>query len=417
MRAALARRRVSGGGGGGGGGGTDFTSLTNWSRPTSLATTPTANRKPFTTSAGLTSALNGMVAGDYIYYAGTSGSPLVISSSSSVPFPMTGHNPSANVTIDFGTVSTTQIDAWSPGASSASAGNYVKFAYTGTSNITNAMTLMNCSNLTIYGGYFTTQTSTTVGGVGCINEAPLSNINWYDAYVSNVGLSGFAFRGQNSSGAASVITNCLYRVEVNRWSMRPDADTHPDKGTGNHACIVHGTTGQINDTTFAIYGHDPLLPGEIVNINGVNVTYPEGGGGCVIEPGNDTGGPLNNYTIYAKGTNLLMKPTGAGGNPGSSGSGQTAGNIVNLWGSIPLDGCVVNWAEGSNCTGAVVHGTVTGGYYPGSPPITVNHGRGVSMNQFTGGGNTTEKYVGIGAGTGSGGTATSDKGIVFHDCT
>jgi hypothetical protein len=330
---------------------------------------------PFLDKTGLTSALNSIQGGDYIYYNGTSGSPYVISSSTGIPLSVSNLNPASPAVIDFGCSN----NIWD---SSKVTSNYVKMSYTGTSNV-NAMTLRNCSNLYIYGGYLTTG----IGGPGAICQAPLSNVSWYDAYVQNVGSGGFAFRPQDSGNVASVITNFLLRAEVNRWGMNPTNDTHNDKGSGQHACILHGTTGELSNSTFAIWGHDPLRPGEVSN----GQTWPEGSGGCVIEPGNDVGGPMNNLTLYAKGDNLLMQPTGAGGNPGSSGSGQSSGNVINLWGNVPLDGLNVGWAEGNNITGSVSH-CQTGTWHPGSPAVTFIHGRGTNTNQFAGP-NSAQRYM------------------------
>lgn len=205
-------------------------------------------------------------------------------------------------------------------------------------------------------------------------------------------------RAQDGANAASHINNWTWRGEVNAWSMNPAWDTHNDKGTGNHAVICHGTTGAMTNHTYAIYGHDPLQPGAV----SAGQTWPEGGGGSLIEPGNDTGGPISNFTIYAKAANMLMTPNGSG-NPGSTGTGQTAGNVLNFWGNISLDAFVLPWIEGANCTGAMVHGA-PGTWHPGVPAISVTHGRGTTMNQFTGGGNQSQKYM-------------SGFGIVYNDCT
>lgn len=329
---------------------------------------------PFTTAAELTAALNGMVAGDYIYYAGTG--VLTISSSSGVAFnQLINRNPSGIVSIDFGNAPT----LWTPGG----AGNYVKFSYTGTSNTTNAVTIRACSNLRIYGGMATTN---SIGGVGVIPQAPLDNIHWLDLLVDHVGLSGWGFRGQDSGNAASHIRNCTIRSEINRFSMKPDADTHPDKGTGNHGMNIHGITGEISNMVFAVYAHDSLRPNEVVN----GVTYPEGGGGSAIEIGNDVGGPLSDYTIYVLAEHNNMHPNGSG-NPGSSGGGQTGTNGINVWGNIPLERIDVPWLECNDISGSNFHVAGTG-WRPSLGAIQVDHGRGTNTNQWATG-NSSQRYM------------------------
>jgi hypothetical protein len=184
--------------------------------------------------------------------------------------------------------------------------------------------------------------------------------------------------------------------------MNPAFDSHADKGTGIHACILHGSSGNIYDSRFAIYGHDALKPGE----TSWGQTWPEGGGGSVIEVGNDVGtalgvGNYSNCTFYALGENNLMIPNGT--NPGST-EMQTGGNVFNWWGDIPLNGNVVGWAEGNNISGAVSH-CAGGAYGPSAnPPITFQHGRGSNTNQFVGsGGNTSQRYE-------------TGHGVVYNDC-
>ena len=330
MRAAgIARRRSSGGGGGGGGGGgPSFLSLTSWARPFTQA--DATRLVPFTTTGGLTTALNNIQAGDYIYYNGNGVLPFT--SGSGAVLNITGHNMSSTTVIDFGTSNS----IWGSPVS----GNYCSFSFTGNAN-QNAISLNNCSNLTLYGGYVTAPT----GNQGLLCQAPLTNILWYDLYIYYVGGSGIAVRPQTGSGTASVTNNITIRAEVNRWSMFPSYDSHTDRGTGFHALILHGLEGQMNDCTWAIYGHDPLKPGESAN----GYTWPEGGGGCVIEFGQSptTSTTINNNTGYAWGVNVLGKPNLSNPNPTTpQGAGSTApvgamGNIINQWGTVPLNGLVI----------------------------------------------------------------------------
>jgi len=370
-----------------------FLSLTSTvTRATSLATTPSAHQKPFTTKAGLDAALAGAADGDYIYY--NNSTKLSISTTGTGnAYVISGLSPATNITIDLGTAAS----IWNPGAVS---NGYVEFNYAGTSNA-HALFMHDLTNVTIYGG----AVAGANGGTGAVLYGNTNNLTWLDGYIHDVGGGGMQLAGIVPAGSASTIQNCTIRLEVNHWSLHPAFDSHNDKGTGFHGIICHGGTGAIKNNTFMLYAHDPLAPGEVVN----GVTYPEGGGGSAIEFGQSPAGSGNNndnLVCYVKAANLLMRPTGStgGGNPGSTGTGQTAGNVVNLWGNVPLNGLDMVWIEGNNCTGAMVNGTPTGGYFPGSPAIKVEHGRGTNMNQFTGGGNSSEEYV-------------SGKGIVYTDCT
>lgn len=360
----------------GGGGSLSFTSLTDWPRP-SFTPIRTVN---FTTKAQLDTAIADMQAGDLIQYTGTG--ILTISSGSTNGYSIQNKNPASSVVIDLGT----GHSIWDSGAVS---GDYVKFAYTGTANFS-AFWVNACSNLRIYGGDFTS------GGYGITINAPSHDITWWDAYIHNVGSSGISVRGTTSGGSSSDCHNLNLRAEVNRFALNPALDNHPDKGTGLHACILHGNTGNIHDSIFTIYGHDALAPGETSHGH----TWPEGGGGSVIEAGNVSGTNYANCTYYAKGENNLMRPNGT--NPGSTAQ-QTGGNVFNLWGNVALNGNVIGWAEGINITGAVVHGS-GGSWFPGSPAIKVLHGRGTNTNQFVGsGGNVADRYV-------------TGKGISYTDC-
>lgn len=361
---ALARRRA--GSNPGGGGSPTFLSLTNAiasGRPTSLSTTPTSQRKPFTTWAQFTSLLSGCQPGDYIYYAGTSGTPLNVSSSSASAYILSNVKPAGLVTLDFGTPPT----IWTPGDT----GNYVKFAYTGSTIGFSGLYVHDISNLAIYGGTYTSG----LNGGSAITMYSNSNCYFLDAYVNVAGGSGILCSGQTTSGALGSIANLKMRLEVNRFAMNPtNADPHLDKGSGVHGAIMHGAQAAFSNCEIAIYAHDPLRPGEVVN----GIAYPEGGGGSAIEIGNDTGGPITGNKYYVLAENLLMNCTGT--NPGSNGNKQTGGNAVNLWGSLHIDGDQFIWVEGNNLSGQVIHATGEN-WKLGSPPIEVVHGRHSNTNQ------------------------------------
>lgn len=370
-----------------------FVSVTSWARP--APATPSAASAagwrlvPFTTKAGLDAAMSNMHSHDYIYYAGTG--VLTISNASSNGYVIWNKNPTGRVVINFGT----NKSIWNTAIQS---GNYVKFVYAGTGNF-DAFWLNACSNLTIFGGDLTT----TKDGNGILVNAPSHDVTWYDAYLHGIAGSGISVRGSTSSGVASNVYNLKIRAEVNGFAMNPIYDPHSDKGTGVHALILHGNTGGIHDSTFAIYGHDTLAPGG-KSLTGV--VYPEGTGGSVIEQGNDALANYNNDIMYAKGINLMMEP-GHGTNPGSTGV-QTGGNLFNLWGHIKLNGNVIGWAEATNTTGSVIHSD-NGSWFPGSPALTVQHGRHSNTNQYTGGSNIPQPYP-------TTDPAGTPLGIVYQDC-
>jgi hypothetical protein len=356
-----------------------FESVTNWARPSPA--TPTAASSagwrlvPFSTKAGLDSAIANMQGHDYIYYNGTG--VLTISVTSGNAYTIVNKNPSSPVVIDFGTAH----DIWNPAAVSP---NYVKFDFAGTTQ-GGAFWLYGSSNLHIYGGYLTSP----LGGDGLLLQPSETNtvhdILWYDGYISNVGGSGIGVRGStNSTGTASNAYNLDLRFEVNRFAMLPSWDNHADKGTGIHALILHGSRGGIHDSRFAIYGHDALKPGEVYN----GTTWPEGAGGSVIEQGNDPAANYDNDIMYALGKNNLMIPNGT--NPGSTAM-QTGGNVFDLWGHIKLNGNIIGWAEGDNVSGSIIHSD-TGTWFPGSPALVVQHGRHNNSNLSTVGSNISQPY-------------------------
>jgi hypothetical protein len=345
-----------------------FEGQTNWARPAN----PAGRSVTFTTKAGLDSAVNGLLAGDTVTYVGTSVLPII--SSTSTTYKIT-KSPSSVAVFDFGT----SRSIWDPTKVSNA---YVSFSFTGATN-NFAFWINGCSNLRFFGGDLDTDST---GGSGLLVGAPTQAVLWYDLTTHDVGASGIAVRGTTGSGTASDVHDLTIRAECDRFCMNPSFDNHPDKGTGFHGLILHGSTGDIHDSTFAIYAHDPLRPGEQTTINGVTQTWPEGGGGCAIEPGNDSGlvPNYNNCTYYALGVNLLMR-VGDGHNPGSSLTNiQTGGNVFNFWGAIPLSNNVVGWAEGRNCTGAVIHGNPNSNWQNGAIPIKVLHGRHTNVNQWTG---------------------------------
>ena len=350
--------------------GTSFLSVTSWPRP--APATPSAAQSsgwrlvPFSSLAGLNSAISNMQGHDYIYYNGTG--VLSISSSTANAYTIAGHNPSSTVVIDFGT----SHDMWD---SSKVSQNYVQFSRpSGASKGWDCFYIHDSSNLRIFGG----DLGPDLNGSGIRIMGYTHDVTWWDFYVHNIGGSGVGIQPITQSGVTSSIQNLNIRGEVNRFALNPSLDPHADKGTGEHGVIIHGNSGHYDNSSVAVYAHDSLRPGEV----SVGLTWPEGGGGSAVETGtNSTGGPTsqNNDTYYIKGDNLLMIPNGT--NPGSTAQ-QTGGNVVNNWGSVPLNGNDFVWIEGNNDTGAVMHGT-GGGWYKASPAILVEHGRHYKTDQTT----------------------------------
>ena len=377
MKAALGHRRSTGGGG------TTFLTLTSWARPTSLATTPAGNQKPFTTWSQFTSLLSGAVAGDYIYYNGTG--VLNVTSSSGNAGSISKNVTGGSVSIDFGCSKNiwdaTQITA-----------NYVAFNYTGTSNL-GGLFISNSSNLNIYGGDYTS------GNGGILFYGTTDSVQFLDFTSHDVGGHGIQITPVNGD-----ITNCTFRGEVYNFAQNPSLDDHSDKGTGEHCCLIENTgasTHNYNNVKVAIYGHDSLQPGT-TNSHG---TWPEGGGGSCIEMGSSRStAVLQNMTLYAKCANLNMEP-GNGTNPGSTGV-QTGGNCINLWGTQHYTSSTIGWAEASNISGAVIH-CASGNWSSVNPSMTVNHGRHSSTNLWTSGGNAAPNNV----------PYPSGFNISYSDCT
>lgn len=341
-----ASHRPQPGGGGGGGGGTFFTA-SNFTRPTSLATTPASQRKPFTTRAEMDALIAGAQVGDYIYYAGSG--ILVISSSSNNGYEMKNRKPAgAGWTLDLGT----RKCAWDPTLEST---NYVQFKYTGSSNL-HAFYIHDCSNLKIYGGDFTTNQT---GGRGIWIIGGNTGITMYDFYSHDLGADGIGMMNSIPSGGASgSILNCDVRGECASWGHNLALDPHNEKGTGLHGCQYAdaATAGTMDSNRLILYAHDAN--------NGVGINC----GGQ-----NPSAGPITNNEFYVLTENLTF-----------AAQQQTAGNTIQFWGYKPLTTNVVHWAEGRNQKGAVVWaGGISSTSYVNGLRVLV--GRHTNTNQNTNG--------------------------------
>lgn len=335
-----------------------FVSVTNWSRP-SFTQTRTVT---FTSLAGLNTAMTNLTDGDLIQYAGTG--VLTISSSSSNAFSISGKKPATKVVIDFGT----RASIWD---SSHVSGNYVEFNCTSTSNL-HGLFLFNNSNLTLYGGSFTTSGGTGIYTIS--TSGGLSNVTHWDFYCHDTHQHGL-FVAPGSSSVS--ITNCSFRGECTTWGgnvASPSWDSHSEKGTGIHACLVSdvGSSGAFTGNTVVIYGHDCAC-------------------GNGMEIGQSGGGPISSNTFYCKAVNLTKVSVS-----------QVGGAVYPLWGNVSLGSNTVGWAEGINIQGPVIDvdngalSTLTNG-------LVVSHGRHTNTNQ-----NTAE--------FGTNPFPTSF-GIVYHDTT
>lgn len=393
-----ARRR----GGGGGGGTPTFWTVTSVLTPNgSLPRTPAAAHAaswtlvPFNAKTGLDAAIASIAGGQYIYYSGPGALPtsadfsagifyngsgvLTISSSTGTGGNVytVSKNPASTVIIDFGTESTTATANWG----SPTTTNYVKFAYTGTSNV-DCFYVHDSANITFYGGEFTTG---QYGGSSIRWRGNFTSCQHWDYYSSMSGTHGFQFSPASPvDGSAATANNCHFRGESTRFCMNPARDPHLDKGSGLHGVLWQDTShGSVTNCSIILYAHNSLQQGE----TSAGVLWPSGGGGSGLEMGT-VGDSTSNCTFWVLTENCHFKPNG--GNPGSSGS-QTGTNGFNMWGSKPLNSYVIEWAEGKDITGSVTHGS-GGAWFPGSPAIHVKHGRHTNVNQYTGGSNYSVPY-------------------------
>ena len=383
MRASLTPRRHTAGA-------VSFWNQTNWARPTSLATTAANLQVPFTTSAGLTSAITNMSAGQYIYYNGSG--VLQITNTSLNTLVIASKSPSTAVTIDLGTKASTGPTNW--GATTSA--NYVQIVNGTSTTGGTCMWLHDISNLNIYGGEFTGNQHTSMG---IYFQGTSSNVYLMDFVVHDVAGDGLRMIPSAPSGVSS-INGCTVRGEVYNWAMNPAIDDHPDKGSGLHAFQTWDSANgsSMSNNTLAVYGHDSLAAGA----TSFGTVWPEGGGGSVLEHGSSTGGTSSGNTIYALGVNGNMVPDGT--NPGSS-TKQTGTNVINAWGATATSGLTFGWIEGQSMTGAVFHGDRTSGGFA-TNAIVVNHGRHTSTNLSTpsGSGNIAVPYE----------TITN---VTYNDCT
>ena len=342
-----------------------FLSLTSWARPTSLATTSASLQKPFTTKAGLDTAIANATGGEYIYYAGTSGTPLTISSSSGNAYTIANKNPSTPISIDFGC----SHNIWD---ASKITSNYVNFNCTSTSSF-HGLYVHDCSNLRIYGGDM--QSS---GGSGYVVTGGTDSCYFWDFYSHDLHKQGFfALTDVAGGGTSKNVTNNNVRGECTAWGgniSSPSWDPHNEKGTGIHGAMLADVTngGALTGNTFAFYVHN----------------CPCGNG---VELGQQGGGPVTGNVLYIRAEHLSKVATS-----------QTAANALIMWGTDQLSNTTVGWVEGTDLQGAVIW---SGDYLAATPiGVTVNHGRHTNVNQNTNGTSGTVPY-------------DSSHGIVLNDCT
>lgn len=322
----------------------------------------------------LDAAIAGMQPGDLIKYDptffGKPSQPLTISSSTTRPYTIHDKNPSSPVVIDFGC----SHNLWDP---SKVTNEYVRFAYTGTQSGWEGLLLYNVSNLRIYGGEYDTG---HYGGAAFRTFAPVRNCLVLGAYVAMAGGSGVGIAGKTVSGGLGVgNSGNRFQFEVNRFSMNPAQDPHPDKGTGQHGMILHGG-GFYTDNDFAIYAHDPLRPGEI----SAGKTWPEGAGGGAVEVGIDENLNYadNHYWVLAE--NMLMETNGS--NPGSTSSQHIGGWAILAYGHGVMTDNVFEWAEARHMSSGVINcGGGTWWQTPAGHEISMLVGRRTDVRRYPAG--------------------------------
>lgn len=362
-----------------------FIAASNFDRPEFV---PTRTVR-FKDLSGLTAAIADLRGGDLVKYDpdsfGLPKQPLTITST----FRITNKKLSSRAVIDFGC----SHNVWD---SSKIVPDYVAFRNTGIQ--IDPFFMADCANIDIWGGDFFAR------GNGFRVQGDITDCQLLDMYIHDIGQSGIVIQPVDSStGASRTHDGLVVRCEVNRFAMDPSHDPHGDKGTGWHGATHHGNSGHLDNSHFYYYIHDSLRPGE----TSYGIVYPEGAGGSACEPGTDNTGSFasqnnNHYTVY--GENLLMTPMHTGCvNPGSTIS-QTGGNILNNWGSVPMNGMICDFLGAKNISGAIMHGA-GGGWSNANPRIRVLKGRGEDTNQFVGGGgNVADRYV-------------QGKNIDYVDCT
>ncbi|MDX6480013.1 MAG: hypothetical protein QOG85_523 [Gaiellaceae bacterium] len=319
-----------------------FASVTDWERP-SPATPADAQDSgwrlvPFTDKSGLTAALNGMQAKDYIYYAGQG----VLSISSPSGHGLTlAKKPSGPVVLDFGT----RQSIWNPAAES---GNYVAFSSTSPSRYA-GLFVHDSTNLRIYGGDYS-----STGGPGIVVEGGTTDNVFWDFYVHDTHWDGIDLFPLTVGGDA--ITGNSFRGEITRWGgnvSSPSWDPHAEQGTGIHGAQVADVSsgGPFTGNTLALYVHDGMTGA------GIQFGQPTGGGA------------ITGNTIYVKAVNLTKASTS-----------QVAGNALQFWGNHDLTGTVIGWAEGTNLQGRVVDANGMSGLLYITGLVTVLHGRHTNTN-------------------------------------
>lgn len=300
-------------------------------RASVLGWTP-ARLVPFSTAAGLTTALSGIQDGDYIFYNGTG--ILSISSSSSHGKTFAPMSVASKAVIDFGSY-------YSP--------NHVKFSYTGATVGFYGAWIENPTNVWFVGGEFTSATS---GG-----------ILWYGG--SGGGFVGSVMHGCGASAwfctpsaSFTTVNGCTFVWEAFGNNQNPSADPHGDSGGGYHEGLLgdgNVANSLVENCIFACYGHDSQL--------GSAVQFGDSG----------TNIGLNNNTFYVWAANNTYVATVS---PWDIAMGFVA------WGSGNLSGNVVNLLQVQNYSGrATFCDSLTSTSANG---VTVVHARAINTNQNTG---------------------------------
>lgn len=276
----------------------------------------------FTTAAGLTSAISGLLAGDLVKYTGTGVLTITGTTGNAIQI---GKSLASMAWFDFG---------------SPYGANYVK----GVMNTTSAffaLYLPGCQNIGTYGGYFTAPSNTNGGGIRIANTA--NNVQLWD-FISRDTQGGTL----DVLPTTGTIRNVVIRGEVINWGLNyPALDTHNEKGTGIHGCQFSDSNFDVQDSTVALYGHDSNC-------------------GAELQWGNPVGIAESGMKFFLKSERLNFAATS-----------QVAANTLQIWG----DGNLTGAAElliGKNQQGRVVD--CEGMSAADASATIVKHGRAYKTN-------------------------------------
>jgi hypothetical protein len=314
----------------------------------------TGTTRNFTTTANFQTQLAAAVPGDLVKYTGAG--VLTFSGFNQM---LSGKRSTGYVNVDFGL---------------ASSPNHCLFNGGGGAGLP-AVGISNASYLRIYGGEITNTVPASVGhdglhiwGAGHAGDGATHHITWWNLVVHDTVDSGIKmlpnvpFTGGTPNAADLTIADCDIEATVYNIGLDKSVDTHPEKGTGQHCCLLADT-----DPVGAVY---PLFLRNRVAIDGYNTgLVGTQGGGAVCELGfNDAPSTISGCTLILRGANMKFAAVS-----------QTGGNCLNLWGDATI-GASVPFLQHTNATGCGVNNGGTAGR-PARPAVVVSYGRHANTNQ------------------------------------